>query len=409
MIRVCVCTSNEAGAEPRAPRHAVSVAEISSDIEVIFVDSAPIGGRTTPSALPQRLSNIHCLTHRFASRSSSSLRLIFHRLWQWVARMLFRVTGAPVAAALSTRAIGLQRELVAIAADVYIAHNIDTLMPAAIAARQRDSLLMFDSMEYHAQMGDGQSSVERALIDAIQRRYLPQCHLVLTSSDAIADILEREYAIKRPLPLYNVPPKETELMPKPEQGLVLYWRNAVVGLGQRGLEDALVAMQELPADVVLHLQGKMPMDGGAQLRKCIADLGLQSRVVILPPYSPDDAVREASRHHIGLCLERPGIRNHELTVSNKMFDYHMAGLAIIASNLPALRKVLELSAGGLLFNPGSPSDLAGKINMLYADRDELRRLGNNARRFAMREANREVEMEKFATAFTTTCSANHKM
>jgi glycogen(starch) synthase len=232
---------------------------------------------------------------------------------------------------------------------------------------------------------------------------LAKCKLIFTSSDQIADALAAEYGIARPLPLYNVPPIETEIPAKPDNGLALYWRNAVVGLGQRGLDEALVALTKLPADVMLHLQGRMPIDSGAALKSRIATLGLDERVIFHLPYMPDDAVEEAAKHHVGLCLERRGIRNQELTVSNKIFDYHMAGLAVVASDLPGLRSLIERSHGGLLFEPGSADDLAEKILALHNDRTLLKRYAQNARDFALREGNREREMEKFARVFQETC------
>ena len=136
------------------------------------------------------------------------------------------------------------------------------------------------------------------------------------------------------------------------------------------------------------------------MRGRITQLGLRERVTILPRHEPDQAVKAASAYSVGLCLERRGVRNHDLTVSNKLFDYHMAGLAIIASDLPGLRSVVERSRGGLLFDPGSADDLAAKIRTLYSNRALLMEFAANARAFALREGNRETEMRKLVEAFS---------
>jgi hypothetical protein len=95
-----------------------------------------------------------------------------------------------------------------------------------------------------------------------------------------------------------------------------------------------------------------------------------------------------------VCLERPGIRNHELTVSNKMFDYHMAGMAVISSDMPSLTQVLRQSRGGLTYRAGEHEDLARVIRCLYEDRSRYEQLSNNARSFALREGNLDHEMAK---------------
>src|SRR5205807_2591281 len=133
----------------------------------------------------------------------------------------FRLTGILVPGALSIRAFGLKRALGKIAADIYFAHNIETLLPATRAAEQSGALPIFDSMEFHSDMGGSQLAIERRLIRAIERRCLRKCALVLASSDQIAEALVADYGIARPLTLYNMPPLEKEIPPKPQNGLAL--------------------------------------------------------------------------------------------------------------------------------------------------------------------------------------------
>jgi glycosyltransferase involved in cell wall biosynthesis len=207
------------------------------------------------------------------------------------------------------------------------------------------------------------------------------------------------YRIPKPVALYNVPPVDPNCHACDHKGLSLYWRNAVLGFGQRGLQDILSALQSLPEDIVLHIQGRLPADGGAELRGRIESLGLNRRVFIHGPYAPPEAVRVASQYCVGLCLEHGGVRNHELTVSNKMFDYLMGGLVVVASDLPGLRRVIERSGGGICFEPGNPVDLAAKILELRDNRPLRLRLASNARTYAIQTANREIEMARFQEAF----------
>jgi glycosyltransferase involved in cell wall biosynthesis len=262
---------------------------------------------------------------------------------------------------------------------------------------------MFDSMEFHSDMGDSQTPLERKMTRVLESKYLPTCSLVLASTHQVADALAKEYKINRPLPLYNVPKVQTCLPSKPNKKFSLYWRNSVIGLGQRGLDEALLALSKLPEDIELHLQGRLPIDGGEELRNRIAELNIKDRVIFHLPYSPEEAVDMAAIHTVGLCLERKGIRNHNLTVSNKMFDYMMAGLPVIASDLPSLRNIIERSNGGLLFEPGSSTDLAEKILYLYSNPSLLQKLTHNARNFALNEANWELEAQKFIATFKLVC------
>ena len=397
-LRCCVCTSYRADAEPRAPRHAAALADISPFSEIVFVDCVPLGVDRRSLPTLEKPNLVH-QSNYYPHRSAGFFRLLFRRGYQKLLQLVYRATGHVSAAALSTHVIGLERMLVESKAEILMAHNIETLLPACHAAGRLDALLIFDAMEFHSDMGDAQSILERSLVRKIEAKCLPRCSLVTAASDQIADELVRCYGIPRPVALYNVPRLEDPLPSFEKKAFQLYWRNSVLGLGQRGLDDALVALSQLPVDITLHLQGRLGHDGGEALRKRIAELGVANRVIFHPPYLPEDAVKAAAPYTVGLCLERRGVKNHELTVSNKIFDYHMAGLVTVASDLPGLRAVLKKSQGGLIFEPGSPGALVEVVLELYQAPDLVRQLSGNARAFALSEGNSEMEMAKFRQAF----------
>jgi hypothetical protein len=383
-------------------RHAVALAHDDPEREVVFVDCVPEGSSLPVPEEIKDCPNLRHVSLPFPHRRAGMPALLrakaSQRMGQAAARLL--PPSRLPALALSFRVAGLERVLTSLPAQAYVSHNVDTLLPAYRAAQRHGAALVFDSMEFHSEMGEGQSEVERALVRRIERQCLPECALVTASSDKLADALEKEYAIRRPLPLYNMPPTAVEVPEKQGGGTFrLYWRNATLGFGQRGLQDALEALTLLPSDVELHLRGRLPFDGGAALRERIEHLGLTHRVLLLPPHLPHEAVTAAAPFDVGLCMEHDGVLNHRLTVSNKLFDYLMAGLAVVVSDLPPLRDVAERSGGGLTFEPGSAEALAAAIQLLYHDRERLMSYQQNARSFALREGNREQEMRRFVTAF----------
>jgi glycosyltransferase involved in cell wall biosynthesis len=395
---VCVCTSYAAAAEPRAVRHAVALASGDPRRDVIFLDCIPRGQQRQVPVEFERVANVTYLTHYYPYRGAGRRSLVVSKLRQSLRRVLFKWFGMATPDVLSTRSVGLARRLSEIDARVYVAHNIDALLPAHRAARMRSAMLVFDSMEYYSEMGNGQGALERAFIKQVERACLPDCALVLASSDHLADALAADYGIKRPLALYNAPPREPVLPERDPERFTLYWRNSTLDLGQRGLGDALAALARLPADVSLHLRGRLSGDRGIALKRQIEALRVTDRVDIYPPHLPHEAVTAAAPYSIGLCLERDGIKNHQLAASNKLFDYLMAGLAVVASDLPGLRSVITRS-GGMLYRSGSVEDLVAKIEYLYYNRACLKGLQAQARAFALREGNREHEMEKFLSAY----------
>lgn len=397
-MRFCVVTSQPPGVEPRAPRHAIAAKQVFPRAEVLFIDCAPRGAIPIDPPDLRAAAGVIRQTLDFPSRAAAPLALTLNKLKVIGARLLMKYLGVITEPLFGERTIGLTRLLLDARADVYMAHNIEALLPAARAARRHGALLMFDCMEFYSDMGDSQTPEEARAARILEARWLPRCALVTASSEALSEILAERYAVTPPLPLYNTPRVEALPDRPPASGLRLYWRNSVIGFGQRGLDDAMLALTRLPEDVSLHLQGRLPMDGGQHLRDRVAALGLEGRVVIHPPYSPGEAVRQAAAHDVGLCLERRGPANHELTVSNKLFDYMMGGLAVVVADLPSLRAVVDRARAGLLFEPGAPDALAASIRRLYDDRALLASLAANARRFAEADGNIDVDMARFRQA-----------
>jgi glycosyltransferase involved in cell wall biosynthesis len=200
-----------------------------------------------------------------------------------------------------------------------------------------------------------------------------------------------------------------ELQREKVEGFNLYWRNSSINLSSRGLGDGLTALSLLPADIKLHVQGRLSEEGREKLERRTRELGISERVFVHPPYEPHEAINAASRYTVGLCLEQSGCRNHDVTVSNKMFDYMMAGLVVVASDLPGLRDVVTRSGGGLLFESGKAEDLAAKIMMLYQDRKLSDELAARARAFALREGNLDAEMKKLQDAFSALLNSKMKV
>ncbi len=398
-IRICVATSYAATAEPRAPRYTAELARLDPRFEITFVDCVPRGQRAVTPIEFDGLANVTHRTWYFPWRQAGQLSLLAEKIRQYSARLAFQWFGTPKKEGLSTRSIGLEEILKAEGADLYFGFNIDALLPVYRAAQANGAPFLFDCQEVYAEMAHPQTKIEREMIRAIQRQCLPSCALVLAASPQAADFIEREYAIRNVLSLFNAPPTEELPVPDAKDEFSLYWRNGTIDLGPRGLDDALRAMALLPAGIVLYLQGRPAMDSGKRVEQLIHELGIQERVIVLPPYRSQDAVRVAAPYSVGLSLESPARINLDLTASNKFFDYAMAGLAIVSTRTEGLRHLIESEQLGLVYDPGDHADLARQILHLYNDRPLLHAMRRNARAYALREGNLEFQMNRFREVF----------
>lgn len=394
-----MATSYAAIAEPRSPRYAAAIAHMLPRVEVLYVDCLPIGAISPEPADFEGLSNLRRHTVRFAWRGGAKARLAIEKTAHFLSRARFSLTGQATAAAFSTRAIELQRFLLKTPANLYGGFNIDTLLPVWKAARKCGGQFFFDAQEYYSEMAHEQTVTERAMIRATEQDGLRDCALVLAATPQIAERLEQDYGLQHVLPLDNAPPIFRGPFPPSIDGFSLYWRNGVIDLGYRGLGEVLRAMALLPSPIKLYIQGRpSAQDGGSRVTALIRELALEERVFTVPPYMPSEAVQMAAPYSVGLCPEQFLGENLNLTASNKLFDYLMAGLGVVASGTAGLRDVIRRSGAGVLFPPGDFGAMADRIHGLYSDPSRLKQLRSNARAFALTEGNLEFQISKLQAA-----------
>ena len=69
--------------------------------------------------------------------------------------------------------------------------------------------------------------------------------------------------------------------------------------------------------------------------------------------------------------DKPVCLNNRFSTPNKLFEYLNAGLAVAASDLPEIRRIVESDDLGALFDPDDPASIAAALRSLTADRQAL--------------------------------------
>jgi glycosyltransferase involved in cell wall biosynthesis len=259
-------------------------------------------------------------------------------------------------------------------ADLFIAHNLQALPVAAFAARRWHARLGFDAEDFHRgeiSEKDADRAPLRELIMAIEQKHIPNCDYLTAASDGIGDAYATTLGVSKPVTILNAFPLSERQGHTPNEelqrerqgpGLSLYWYSQVIG-ADRGLKDVLQALALLPPEVSLHLRGVWAGGFESVFRKQAEELRVIDRVFILPPAPPDQLVERAAQHDVGLALEAGETENRRIAVTNKILNYFLAGLAIVATNVPGQRAILESAPeAGFLFRPGDAESLAANLS-----------------------------------------------
>jgi glycosyltransferase involved in cell wall biosynthesis len=115
------------------------------------------------------------------------------------------------------------------------------------------------------------------------------------------------------------------------------------------------------------------------LDQLIISEGVAERVRIVPPVPYTELLRWTASADLGLALFRPDYSlNVRWCLPNKLFEYLMAGLPVLASPLDAVREILEAHQVGYVVEDMTPEGIAQAVNALLAEPEKLAHMRQNA-------------------------------
>lgn len=266
-------------------------------------------------------------------------------------------------------------------AAVIHAHDVNTLPTAWLAARLSGAQLVYDAHEISTSR-EGYSRF-RGCVARTEQALMPRTQATLTTTTMRAKFFARAYGIARPLVLQNRP-RLTVCPPtqriREELGLQQAWPIIVYqgGLQQgRGLERLLrVAASVHEAYFVLIGAGRLTLPLMALSR----ELGLSERVHFIPTVSLADLPSYTASADIGVQPIENTCLNHFSTDSNKLFEYVIAGLPVVATDFPEIRRVVKTHDLGLLANAGDDLQLRTALQSLVDSPTLRRKYARNASR-----------------------------
>ncbi|MCR4964714.1 MAG: glycosyltransferase [Bacteroidales bacterium] len=256
--------------------------------------------------------------------------------------------------------------------DVYVANDLDTLLPSLLVSRMKKKRLVYDSHEYFC----GELSVVSKpssfwVWSHIEKYCFPKLETVITVSQSIVDQYEKEYGI-RPYLVRNIPPQrkfevtETRAsLGMPEDRFVLILQGNAINEG-RGGEETIEAMPLLPE---AHL---FVVGNGSSLpvmKKRVSELGISDRVTFVGRQNQQMLYNYTVLADAGIALDRDLSANLRFSLPNKIFEYIKAGTPLVVSNLTERRHIVEQHQVGVIAEDWSPEAIAATVRQLMDNPD----------------------------------------
>ena len=291
-------------------------------------------------------------------------------------------------------------------ADILLSNDLDTLPANFLVSKIKGIPLVYDSHEYFTGVPElSQRPKVKAIWKRIESFIVPKIQYAYTVNSSIAQLYEDEYKIKFNV-IRNMPEVKFQIrtdldiikrelrLPSDKASIIL--QGAGINI-QRGAEEAVQAMQYVENAILLIIGSG---DVIPALKLMVVELRLNEKVKFEPKKSPSELFLYTLCADLGLSLDKNTNLNYRFSLPNKIFDYIQAGVPILASDLPEVKKIIEGYNIGCISPDHNIKNLATLMNKMI-DNKEMRLTWQENLKAASQELNWDHEKSKLLSIFSS--------
>jgi glycosyltransferase involved in cell wall biosynthesis len=281
--------------------------------------------------------------------------------------------------------------------DVWHVHDFTGILALWLGGLPRRAPLVYDSHELYMELGSAArmpAPVRRGLA-TIEGRMARRARGVITVNQGVAGELARRYGVD-PVVVLNCPPyTEVDVPGSLRSTLRLEGRQVLLYHGAvsegRGIEQTVAALPHLPASTVFVVLGNGALV--PWLREQQRRPELAGRIALHPAVPLSELLSWVVDADLGLSLIAPTELNFVLSTPNKLFECIVAGVPVLASDFPEMRRIVIGEDIGAVCDPMDPTAIAGAIRELLADPARLAQMRAKARAAARARYNWDAQAE----------------
>lgn len=243
-----------------------------------------------------------------------------------------------------------------------------------------------------------------ALLRRLEKFALLNAKVSFTTSQALAAALAAENGSPLPVVLFNAfewsgrAKMDGQIRDRKNPDIPsLYWFSQTIGPG-RGLEELIDAVKLIDCEFELHIRGD-GSDAYKQLLLSRLSVEKRARICFHATTDPDALLSRIAEHDIGLALEARVPLNKDVTISNKLFQYMLAGCAVVASRTSGQEEACTAFPGAVSLVALEPEAIAGALLELMKVPGQLAKAKASALEAARTSASWEVAALKLVDAY----------
>ncbi|MCP2041411.1 glycosyltransferase involved in cell wall biosynthesis [Neisseria sp. HSC-16F19] len=248
-------------------------------------------------------------------------------------------------------------------------HNVGLLPLGVLLKKLYRAKLVYDTHELETETHSLKGR-RKKLAKLLEKTLIRYVDLTLVVSENIADWYASEYQTERPPVIMNTP--VTKVMAssnifrehfniKNDQIIFLYQGGLIRG---RGVELILEAFKSRKDD-----QAVVVFMGFGQLEESIREASINySNIFFMPAVSPDQVLNYTASADVGFSLAEKTCLSHFYCMPNKLFEYLMAGLVVVVSNMKEMSEFVSRNQCGFVLESADIESLNAIIdNVIKTD------------------------------------------
>ena len=262
------------------------------------------------------------------------------------------------------------QKVIIYAKDFEILHcnDLNTLPVAAVIKKffNRDIKVLYDAHEYETETY-ALKGLRKIITKWAERFLIRYADRVITVSESIANEYVKLYGIQKPALVLNTPylqevTKNDNFRKKfgiEEQRKIYLYQGALTP--NRGIELLIKTFQILEEEKG-NLSPVVVFMGYGDLKTLIEQASRASRAIYLhEAVAPERILEYTSSADFGISMIEDSCLSYRYALPNKIFEYMMAGIPVIVSNLPEMRAIIEQYGVGVVAKEQSVASLKWAI------------------------------------------------
>jgi glycosyltransferase involved in cell wall biosynthesis len=292
----------------------------------------------------------------------------------------------------------LIRDLLKHKADFYFAEDIYTLPVVYIFAKLNKAKIYYNSREIYAHLaGLRNKSFVQKIIAKIESKFIRKVDIVLVTGEMDAEYLKEAYSIDNLFVLRNLPKymehiKKIDLREKlniPQTDKILLYQGVI--LEGRGIIKLINVLYKIPnTHFVIVGEGEYRK----QFEEEASKTEVSDRIHFIGAVNHSDLLNYTACADIGITLIENISISYYYALPNKLFEYIMVGVPVLASNLPQMKNIIDQYQVGNYVDPENEDEVVKVILEMLNNEENLNHYQSNCEN-ASKELNWEVEFNKF--------------